>query len=87
MKSSLLCLSKYTFFEQHFFSTHLKCCLLGVSGDPSLIWPNLKGEAPLILQASTRFLGGSAVSVRFRMMASVSSSNAGRLLFRSSSRW
>lgn len=68
-------------------NTYLKWDRLGVIGDPSLIWPNCKLFWPLTLHVSMRFLGGSVVStVLILNIASVSSSNAGRLLFLSSSK-
>lgn len=64
-------------------------CLLGVKGDPWLIWPKFKLLLPLIRQVSMRFLGGSSwvtlPRVLFRITSN-SSSQAGLFRFLSSRR-
>ena len=55
-------------------------------GEPCDSW-NCTEPAPLTLRVSIRFLGGSAaLSFRARPISSASSSQAGRLFFRSSSK-
>lgn len=68
--------------------TYLNACLRGVNGDPSLICPKFKQFWPFTLHVSKRFLGGSTVSTTsFRgLIASSSSSRAGRLRFRSNNK-